>query len=119
MLLLFFLVAVRGVHPRGESFFFSFFLFSSLLVVARGVCSRGERYSYFVFVCFSKRSARITNLREPAGLAVILKGYHPWLKTVINFKSERAWCECVDIFISVHKMSMRFCVACTFYVFLS
>ena len=32
------------------------------------------------------------------------------------FKSERVWCECVYIFISVYKMSMRFCVACTYYV---
>ena len=27
--------------------------------------------------------------------------------------------ECLDIFISVHAMSMRLCVACTSYVFLS
>ena len=27
--------------------------------------------------------------------------------------------ECLDIFISVHTMSMRLCVACTSYVFLS
>ena len=29
------------------------------------------------------------------------------------------WYECLDIFISVHTMSMRLCVACTSYVFLS
>ena len=29
------------------------------------------------------------------------------------------WYECLDIFISVHIMSMRLCVACTSYVFLS
>ena len=28
------------------------------------------------------------------------------------------WYECLDIFISVHTMSRRLCVACTSYVFL-
>jgi len=55
---------------------------------------------------------------------VILKGLSPLTlncyiinnKHFVYFKSERVWCECADIFISVHKMSMRPCFACTFYV---
>ena len=80
-------------------------------------------FSSFVF-CFLNGPARVTNLREPAGLAVILKGLSPLTlncyiinnKHFVYFKSERVWCECADIFISVHKMSMRPCFACTFYV---
>ena len=49
------------------------FSFLSLLVAVRGVCSRGERYSHFFFFFFPPNApARVTNFRQPAGLAVIL-----------------------------------------------
>ena len=72
-----FSVAVRGVCLRGECCIFKFIFSLSLLVAVRGVCSRGERYSHFCFFVFPNASARVTNFREPAGLAVILKGLSP------------------------------------------
>ena len=67
--------------PAWRVLYFFFFLFS-LLVAVRGVSSRGERYSgffwvFFFFFFFANASARVTNFREPAGLAVILKGLSP------------------------------------------
>ncbi len=55
---------------------FVFVFLSFFLVAVRGVFSRGERYSHFCFV-FPNAPARVTNFREPAGLAVILKGLPP------------------------------------------
>ncbi len=76
-----FSVAVRGVYPRGECCsFFCFFGGSFFLVAVRGVFSRDERYSHFCFV-FPNAPARVTNFREPAGLAVI---YHPWYKIILT-----------------------------------
>ena len=48
---LFFLVAMRGVCPRGDCCIFCN-LFFPLLVAVRGVFSRGERYSHFLFFVF-------------------------------------------------------------------
>ena len=37
---------------------------------------------FFSFSFFS--FSRVTNFREPAGIAVILRGYHPWFKIIIT-----------------------------------
>ena len=67
--------------PRVASavvFFFSFFLFLLflfLLVAARGVAREARAIVTFVF--FLNAPARVTNIREPAGFVVILKGLSP------------------------------------------